>query len=290
MPTQFQHLVLQPCRFLTLFSHGRQTHNICLCPSWPSILCQPLWLEECKSDTISCQNLTIILILLLGYESQSIVTITRLYRGGVWRLLRCKSGHNNEGANLQMTVGLPVCSSNVYPSLGIHLLPLFFQALLQHTLPFFPSPCNPSSYSISSTSPGSVLLGAPLWGLTGGLHLCFWSHSVASDVAPWGGYELCWPFSGALLCHAHLKTPGERPRKILTSPIFNKQLTSFCVQYVCECVCVCLCMFVWLMWIHIFFVVLCFCKCLFTSIFLQPHSLLYLITRVQHAKSVHTHT
>lgn len=168
--TNTQHLSLSLLALYSLpasLTWGMQTH-------WHATL------------SISCQNLTIILIILLGYESQSIVTITRLYRGGVWRLLRCKSGQNNEGANLQVTVGLPVCSSNVYPSLGIHLLPLFFQALLQHTLPFFPSPCNLSSYSISSTSPGSVLLGAPLWGLTGGLHLCFWSLSVASDVAPWG--------------------------------------------------------------------------------------------------------
>lgn len=56
-------------------------------------------------------------------------------------------------------------------------------------------------------------------------------------MRPLGGHEQRWPFSGALLCHAHLKTPGERPRKIVTSPIFSQQLTSSCERCVCDCVC-----------------------------------------------------
>lgn len=101
---------------------------------------------------------------------------------------------------------------------------------------FSSSPCHLSSSSISSTSPGSVVLDAPLWGLTGGLHPSFWSLSVVSDVAPPGLWAvLTFPRGPPV------SRPSEHPWREAQGNIdifyHQKQLTSFCVQYVCVYIC-----------------------------------------------------
>lgn len=121
-------------------------------------------------------------------------------RGGSWRLMHTKLGWNDEGADLQVT--------HIAMSASTHLL------LVPFNLPSYSAPLPGCLYlsSISSTSPGSFLLGAPQWSLSlVGDILAFDPCVFGSDVAPPGLSELRWPFPGAHQCHIHLKKkPLER--------------------------------------------------------------------------------
>lgn len=147
--------------------------------------------------------------------------------------MHTKLGWNNEGADLQVT--------HIAMSASTHLL------LVPFNLPSYSAPLPGCLYLsfVSSTSPGSFLLGAPQWSLSlVGDILAFDPSVFGSDVAPPGLSELRWPFPGARQCHIHLKkkNPGERLVEILMSFIIrnSNKLTWFCAQRALVCVCLCL--------------------------------------------------